>query len=408
MPRSSSVMAVKIIMHKFPSIDYVMSLTPGGMRDGRDNVIKLMTLLWNPQNRLRVFHVTGSNGKWSVCQMLSQVLWKNFWKKVWLFTSPHFIDITERFQINGKQISETELNSYYERVVYLSQKHNILLSFFEIQVVVMVLYFCDEKIDYAVIEVWLGGTYDGTNIFTNPRACFITSITLEHTHVLGKTRASVLKNKLGIAKPWARLYTHIRNKQIDTYCQANRVKLLKIEKTNSNTLTNLPWKHQQKNAELVLQSLKDEWFNEKKIKEGLSNIDNPGRFHWLSPTLLVDTANNAENIHILAQMVMKLKYKNVITLFGTTQTEKEYARKLADMIPAKERFIIDDFCDRSLSAWEYAIIGKRERILHFSEINKKWLKELQKQDNTVVVAYGSFYLIGEIMKLSIYKPFATG
>jgi dihydrofolate synthase / folylpolyglutamate synthase len=103
-----------------------------------------------------VFHVTGSNGKGSVCQMISQVLYKEFRKKVGLFTSPHLVDITERFQINGIPISPIKLNTYYKKVIGLTKKYRIELSFFEIQVVAMVLYFSDEKVDYAVIEVGLG------------------------------------------------------------------------------------------------------------------------------------------------------------------------------------------------------------------------------------------------------------
>jgi dihydrofolate synthase/folylpolyglutamate synthase len=97
-------------------------------------------------------------------------------------------------------ISDKTLEKYYTQVLDLSEKNTIPLSFFEIQVSVMVLYFVDEKVDYAVVEVGLGGTYDGTNIFESPLACFITSISLEHTHVLGKTRNTILKNKLGIVK----------------------------------------------------------------------------------------------------------------------------------------------------------------------------------------------------------------
>jgi dihydrofolate synthase/folylpolyglutamate synthase len=88
------------------------------------------------------------------------------------------------------------LEKYYRKTLELSKKHSIPLTSFEIQVVTMILYFVDQKVDYAGIEVGLGGTYDGTNIFSHPLACFITSITLEHTHVLGKTRGSILKNKL--------------------------------------------------------------------------------------------------------------------------------------------------------------------------------------------------------------------
>lgn len=205
--------------NSFPSIDHVMSLTPGGMRDGRDNVLKLMEILGNPQDTLEVFHITGSNGKGSVCQMISQVLWKKLRKKVGLFTSPHFITINERFQINGKPIKDNVLEKYYTKVLKLTEKHSIPLSFFEIQVIVMILYFVDEKVDYAVVEVGLGGTYDGTNIFSHPLACFITSITLEHAHVLGKSRRSVLKNKLGILKKGTRLYTPLKEKLIETTCR---------------------------------------------------------------------------------------------------------------------------------------------------------------------------------------------
>jgi dihydrofolate synthase/folylpolyglutamate synthase len=88
--------------------------------------------------------------------MISQVLWKTCGKKVGLFTSPHFIKINERFQINGKPISDSLLEKYYQKVLQLSERHAIPLSFFEIQVVVMILYFKKANVDYAVVEVGLG------------------------------------------------------------------------------------------------------------------------------------------------------------------------------------------------------------------------------------------------------------
>lgn len=122
----------------------------------------------------------------------------------------------------------------------------------------MIFYFVDEKVDYAVVEVGLGGTYDGTNIFSRPLACFITSVTLEHTHVLGKTRTTILRNKLGIVKPRTHLYTPLRNKTIATYCKKNHVHLKTVKKIQDNNLTNLPGDHQRKNAELVMQALQDQ------------------------------------------------------------------------------------------------------------------------------------------------------
>ncbi len=130
----------------------------------------------------------------------------------------------------------------------------------------MVLYFIDEKVDYAVVEVGLGGTYDGTNIFDTPLACFITSITLEHTHVLGKNRVTILKNKLGILKANTHLYTPLNNKQIQAKCSELKAKLHTINKKKI-IHTSLPGKHQERNAQMVLEALKNEGFNESNIKK---------------------------------------------------------------------------------------------------------------------------------------------
>lgn len=336
--------------------------------------------------------------------MISQVLWKSFWKKVGLFTSPHFIKINERFQINGTPITDNILEKYYRQVIELSEKHDILLSFFEIQVVVMVLYFVAEKVEYAVVEVGLGGTYDGTNIFEKPLACFITSIALEHTHVLGKTRTSILKNKLGIIKNGTVLYTPLRTKIIEKACRENHVSLSTLTKDQKKK-TNLAGKHQEKNAGLVFEALKNLGFDTKKIQLGLQNIYNPGRFEWIAPHILVDTANNRENIRILKNMIRKLNHKKILAIYGTTQTDTAYAGELAQMIPAEKRILVDDFCDRSLPCETYKKAVKHDGIIHLFSETKRIEKLLQNKEYTIII-YGSFYLVWEIMKLSRYKSFA--
>ena len=217
----------------------------------------------------------------------------------------------------------------------------------------MVLYFVAERVDYAVVEVGLDGTYDGTNIFAKPLVCFITSITLEHTHVLGKTRTSILKNKLGIIKNGTHLYTPLKNKLIENTCRKQQVYLHTLTKNQRKT-TNLPGNHQQKNAGLVFEALKNLGFDTKKIVSGLQNIYNPGRFEWIAPHILVDTANNRENIGILRNMIGKIKSKKILTLYGTTQIDAEYVSELAQMIPAEKRILVDDFCDRSLPCEAYS------------------------------------------------------
>lgn len=217
----------------------------------------------------------------------------------------------------------------------------------------MTLYFVEEKIDYAVVEVGLGGTYDGTNIFSSPLACFITSITREHTHVLGKSRITILKNKLGIVKSGTHLYTPLNNKQIQKTCQERHAHL-HLVKNDTRIRTNLPGKHQEKNARMVFEILKNLGMDEEKIRTGLMDIYNPGRFEWLNTHTLIDTANNEENIKILQKMIKKLRIKKeTVVLFGTTQTEPHYAQKLSMMVSGNQKIFIDDFCDRSLPCTDY-------------------------------------------------------
>ncbi len=385
-----------------------MSLTPWGMKTGRDAIIKLLSHIWSPQNTLKVFHVTGSNGKGSVCQMFSQILHKQFKKKVGLFTSPHLIDITERFQINGAPIPRSKLNKYYKKVLWLTKKYSIELSFFEIQVVTMVLYFSDEKVDYAIVEVWLGGLYDGTNIFEHPLACFITSITPEHTHLLGKTRKSVQRNKLGIVKSWTTLYTHIQNKQIREYCDKKGVHLIQPIKSPTHQITNLPGQHQQKNALLVLQALMDLWYPRWNILEGLKSIYNPGRFELFLPHILLDTANNEESIRLFRK-TMKRDFSDAVLIFGTTQIDPKYVARLTHIFPDHAKILVDGFCERALPCSQYCHLIPYNTIWHLD--TDKWknlLKNILKSvpNSKKYIIFWSLYLVGYVMGLSRYNIFA--
>lgn len=380
------------------------------MTSGRDAIIQLLGFIGSPQDTFRVFHVTGSNGKWSTCQMISQVLYKEFGEKVWLFTSPHLIDITERFQINGQPISYARLNRYYKKVFWLTKKYKITLSFFEIQVVAMVLYFSDENVDYVVVEVWLGWLYDGTNIFKKPLACFITSIALEHTYLLWKTRQSILKNKLWIVKKDTLLYTWIRNQQVQNYCKNIWAKIW-ILKPSTNQLTNLPWKHQQKNALLVLQALTDLWFEEQRVLQGLHNIHNPGRYEWIMPHIFVDTANNRENIYLLKKMLQKQDVWEVTFIFGTTQPEISYIQSIIHMFLGQNMIFVDGFCERALPCSKYLKnIKQGTTVWHLD----KWegIKNIQSLLNNrktpkKYIIFWSLYLVWYIMKLSRHNIFAN-
>lgn len=136
------------------------------------------------------------------------------------------------------------------------------------------------------------------------------------------------------------------------------------------------------------------------------DVYNPGRFEWIRTDVLVDTANNEENIRLLRKMIQKMNIKKeIIILFGTTQTDTKYAQRLSQMIQGNTTFYVDDFCDRSLPCEDYISENNTHQIIHLSE-GKEKIQQLLNDTSKVKIIYGSFYLVGEIMRLSRYKPFA--
>lgn len=139
----------------YPNIDRLDTLTFGGLKNGVQTLRHLLTKLGNPQDLFHVLHVAGTNGKGSVCQMLSQVLRKEFGYQVGLTISPHLVDLTERIQINGEYISHAQLDQLLEKVFQIAETEGVSLSFFESMILAAILYFAQQKVDYAVIEVGL-------------------------------------------------------------------------------------------------------------------------------------------------------------------------------------------------------------------------------------------------------------
>ncbi len=162
-----------------------------------DNTITLCNHLKNPQNSFKTIHVAGTNGKGSTSHLLSSILQEAGFK-TGLYTSPHYKDFRERIKIDGKMIPEEAVTSFIED--WKDDFEKIGLSFFEMTVGLAFDYFKNEKVDFAVIEVGLGGRLDSTNII-NPLVSVITNIGLDHTQFLGDTLEKIAHEKAGIIKP---------------------------------------------------------------------------------------------------------------------------------------------------------------------------------------------------------------
>lgn len=185
------------------TVNYIENTLPqfgkiGGQafHKGFENINALMDVLNHPHKKLKFIHVAGTNGKGSTCHLIAAYL-KHKGYKVGLHTSPHLLDIRERFQIDGKHISKKALIDFIAQ--YKEDIEHIKPSFFELTVAMAFYYFHQENVDYAIVETGLGGRWDATNII-QPLMSIITNVSLDHLNILGDTIEKIAFEKGGIIK----------------------------------------------------------------------------------------------------------------------------------------------------------------------------------------------------------------
>lgn len=189
-------------MTETQAIAYYHSLQRFGVQPGLERIARLCALLGDPQKSLRFVHVAGTNGKGTTCTEIASVLTAAGYK-TGLFTSPYVLRFHERMQICGAQIPGDRLADVTERVQAAAAQMNAEGAYpteFEAVTAAAFLWFAEERCDIVVLEVGLGGRFDATNIITAPEATVITSVSLDHTKVLGDTVEAIAGEKCGIIK----------------------------------------------------------------------------------------------------------------------------------------------------------------------------------------------------------------
>jgi dihydrofolate synthase/folylpolyglutamate synthase len=330
---------MKIMDYK-EAIKYLYNLKIYGMSLGLERIEFLLKSLGSPQENMKAIHVAGTNGKGSVCAMLSSVL-SSAGYKVGLFTSPHLLEFEERIRINGEPVSKKKLCSLVDRVKPIAssmvEDHDFEHpTFFEMATAMAFSHFFDENVDFAVIEVGLGGRLDATNVIS-PLICVITSVSLDHTHVLGTTLGEVAREKAGIIKEGIPVICGIEQeeiiKMIEDICQKKHCQVLfsknqggyNLKEKNVDyqvfdihlngsqyTDLNIPLlgEHQLKNAQIAIMStelLKGMGMDikEEDLREGLAKTKWPGRLQIIqkNPTIILDCAHNPSGMKALGSVI---------------------------------------------------------------------------------------------------------
>lgn len=190
-------------MNYLETVNYLFNIAPvfehigaSAYKEGLDNTYLLDEHFGHPHRKFKSIHIAGTNGKGSCSHTLAAIL-QNDGYKVGLYTSPHIMDFRERIKINGECISKEYVIEFVNQEKSLFEK--IHPSFFEVTTALAFKYFAEQHVDYAIIEVGLGGRLDCTNIIT-PILSIITNISFDHTNFLGNTLEKIAKEKAGIIK----------------------------------------------------------------------------------------------------------------------------------------------------------------------------------------------------------------
>lgn len=359
---------------------------------GLERITAILNLLGNPQDKLKCIHVAGTNGKGSVCAIVSTIL-KEAGYKTGLFTSPHLLRYTERIQINGNEIEEEIFAEKIFKIQEISEKNDIHLTEFEILTAVMFEYFAENNVDFAVIEVGLGGKYDSTNVIKSPICSVITTIDLDHTERLGDTIEKIAEEKAGIIKPDCPVVINKSNKGFEIIKSHTEKDQLFIAQKLFLGEMSLKGIHQEENLALAISAILLAVPDIKitTIQNALKHVVHHGRFEYISEKrLLIDGAHNPNGVLALRKN-LDTYFKNykLRFVFGCLRN-KDYPQMVETLFKEDDEIYFYHFNHQNSATFE-----ELSKVCKYSA--KEYERDLPEFDGITVVC-GSLYMIGEFIE----------
>lgn len=359
---------------------------------GLERISAILNLMENPQDKLKCFHVAGTNGKGSVCSIISTILTEAGYK-TGLFTSPHLFRYTERIKINNNEIDKNVFSDKIFKINDLAQKNNIHLTEFEILTAVMFEYFAENNVDFAVIEVGLGGKYDSTNVIKAPLCSVITSIAFDHTERLGNTIDKITEQKCGIIKPDCPVITDKTNNGFETIKTFSKDNQLIIAKNFENYELSLKGNYQKENLNIALTAIKTvlPQIDEKIIKKALKHVTHHGRFEYFEKEkLIVDGAHNPDGIKALRENLdVCFKNQNLRFVFGCLKN-KDYKKMIDILFKEDDEIYFNHFNHNNSATYQ-----ELSSVCKYP--SKEYNCSLSEFDGITVIC-GSLYMINEVLK----------
>ena len=416
------------------AMKYITEVGNFGSNYGLERTYKLLEHLGNPERDLKLIHIAGTNGKGSTTSMITEILMGEGYK-VGMYTSPFIEEFEERIQINRNNIPKEslailmdEIKVAVDKVIEAGYNHP---TEFEIITVLMLLYFKKENIDFGVIEVGLGGTLDSTNVIKP-----ITSISFDHTNLLGNTLEKIAREKAGIIKRGIPTVIYpqqeevlkvIKNKCFEMDSElyiannenlkfkniVNLDKPYQLLKYNNEIDILLPLlgEHQIINLSVAMQAI--EVLNNKNIIDisianivkSIKNVSWKGRLEVLSnnPYVVIDGAHNIQGIKTLSRNIKKyFKYENLYLILGIL-ADKDVEEMIKIITPmAKKVYSVTPNSIRGelAESLKDEVSKFNKNCKAFDKYEEAYLEALNDaSEKDLILASGSLYMIGDMRKI---------
>lgn len=405
-------------------------------KPGLERINKLLDYLSNPQKKLKIIHIAGTNGKGSTAAILESV-YREAGYKTGLYTSPHFFHFNERIKVNGQACSTSELTDIFQNIKNAAKKmkqNNLEPSFFEVVTAAALKYFQRSEAEIVILETGLGGRLDATNVVENPLLSIITNITLEHSDILGDSIEKIATEKAGIIKENSKIITaaeqkealnkikeialknntefiNIREKYSEIKGESSfKENLIYLKKNNSeeNYKLSLLGQHQAVNAAVALEAISQlqNIFPVKKniIKKALKKVYWPARMQKISeqPLIILDAAHNPAAFKELAKNIQNSNSEfNKVHFVFSILKDKNMSAVLDELANFKSQLKFYAAKNRSFRSvsnldLEKEFKKKNFNYQNFNNLNKAAAAALENAEtDDLIIAAGSFNTVFE-------------
>ena len=381
---------------------------------------KLMDLLGNPQDTYKSVHIAGTAGKTSTSYYIAKMLQLSG-KKIGLTISPHMDEVNERLQINNIPLPEAKYCDYFAEFLNIDGVLQLKPTYFELLVAFAYWVFARERIDYAVVEVGLGGLVDGTNVIARKdKVCVITDIGLDHTRILGDTLPDIALQKAGIIQPHNQVFMAPQDKSVEKviYDYAQTVDAsLDVVNASSNVPKYLPL-YQQRNWSLAKRAFDYLVSRDQLTKLDKENIDAsahiviPGRMEigkLNNKTVILDGAHNGAKFEALSKSLASvLGSKKAVFLLGMVQSKEMHLNQIVKSISPFATEVIctsvqplQEMPHTSLNPETIENAFKSSGMQDVKTIKnlETALAQAMRSETDTLVITGSLYLLSEVRKL---------